>query len=238
MKPLIYLIEDDHDISRVIIRAMEQQGMEIAAFRRISDFKRALARQVPDLCLIDLTLPDGDGLNLVDSSTLPATVPRIVVTGRGDLTDRIVGLELGADDYVVKPFEPRELASRVKAVLRRSQNSSDMTTQPSTLLRFGDWVADLEACTITHQDGRIYELSAAEAALLGVFLASPGRVLSRGQLLDQLTGRAEEPADRSMDARVSRLRKKLRDDPASPKIIRTVYGAGYVFCMTPTHVSN
>lgn len=233
MKPLIYLVEDDPDIARLITRTLEQQGNQIEAFRRVADFQRALTRARPDLCLVDLSLPDGDGLSIVHDG-LPPSVPKIIVTGRGQLTDRVVGLEIGADDYIVKPFEPRELAARVKAVLRRAALSCCKSRDTdSRLVRFGDWTADLEGCTLSHSDGDVIQLSATEATLLGAFTNAPGRVLSRSQLLDATTGRAEDPLDRSMDARISRLRKKLRDDPYSPQIIRTVYGAGYVFCPTP-----
>lgn len=230
MRPLVYLVEDDADIAKLISRTLEQQGIEVESFRSLADFQRAITRRQPRLCLIDLSLPDGDGLSMV-SGGLPPSVPKIIVTGRGQVTDRVVGLEIGADDYVVKPFEPRELAARVKAVLRRSQISAERPMPPGAkVAHFGDWTADLEGCTLSHADGEVIQLSAAEATLLAAFTESPGRVLSRSQLLDATTGRAEDPLDRSMDARISRLRKKLRDDPYSPKIIRTVYGAGYVFC--------
>lgn len=233
MKPLVYLVEDDPDVIALIKRTLTQQGLETEAFHKLADFRRALKRRIPDLCLVDLSLPDGDGLSVV-TSDLPPSVPRIIVTGRGHLTDRVVGLEIGADDYIVKPFEPRELAARIRAVLRRSQRSAESSdTGPSRVERFGEWSADIEGCTLSHDDGEVIQLSAAEATLLAAFTKAPGRVLSRSQLLDATTGRAEDPLDRSMDARISRLRKKLRDDPTSPHIIRTVYGAGYIFCPTP-----
>lgn len=233
MRPTVYLVEDEIDIANLIVRTLGQQGIDVTAFRKLADFQRAVDQKCPDLCLIDLSLPDGDGLSVMHGGALPPSVPKIIVTGRGQLTDRVVGLEIGADDYVVKPFEPRELAARVKAVLRRSQAAaaSATPTQPAPrLYRFGDWSADLEGCTLSHADGEVIKLSAAETTLLAAFTDAPGRVLSRSQLLDATSNRAEDPLDRSMDARISRLRKKLRDDPYAPQIIRTVYGAGYVFC--------
>lgn len=230
MKPLVYLVEDDHDVIALITRSLDQQGLETEAFHKLADFRLALRRRTPDLCLIDLGLPDGDGLSVM-TTDLPPSIPRIIVTGRGHLTDRVVGLEIGADDYIVKPFEPRELVARIKAVLRRSQRGTEPgSAAPQRIERFGDWSANFEACTLLHRDGELIQLSAAEATLLAAFTKAPGRVLSRGQLLDATTGRAEDPLDRSMDARISRLRKKLRDNPTSPQIIRTVYGAGYIFC--------
>ena len=224
---LTYLIEDDIEISRVVVRTLGQHGIEVATFRRLADFRMAIARQLPDLCLIDLALPDGDGLEMIRHGVIPAHIPRIVVSARGHLTDRVVGLELGADDYIVKPFEPRELAARVRAVLRRTRPAEQ--TAAARTLTFGDWTADLDACTLVHVDGEAQELSAAEASLLQALSSAPGRILTRAQLLEATTGRSDEPFDRSMDARISRLRKKLRDDPNAPQIIRTVYGAGYVF---------
>lgn len=230
MKTLVYLLEDDPDISRLIVRTLKQQGIDVACFRRVAEFQREVRRHVPDLCLIDLSLPDGDGLSVVRDSALPSHVPRVIVTGRGNLTDRIVGLEVGADDYIVKPFEPRELVARIRAIMRRSRlNHATPTADPGTTVRFGDWTVDFDACTLSHADGECLQLSSSEASLLQAFVNAPGRILSRSQLLDATTGRSDEPFDRSMDARISRLRKKLRDNIKSPQVIRTVYGAGYVF---------
>ncbi|MCX7561767.1 response regulator transcription factor [Sulfitobacter sp. F26204] len=231
MMPVAYLLEDDLDISKLIVRALSQHGFSVLSFTRQSDFEREVTRQLPDICLIDLSLPDGDGLSLIKSPILPATMPKIIVTGRGNLTDRIVGLEIGADDYIVKPFEPRELVARVRAVLRRSSASKNAQGD-TNIARFGNWTANFSACTLSNKDGHSIDLSSAEASLLLAFVNSAGRVLTRSQLLDATSGRSTEPFDRSMDARISRLRKKLGDDPKSPDIIRTVYGVGYVFGTT------
>lgn len=234
MKTLIYLLEDDPDICKLISRTLNQQGMDVTCLQKLSEFEVALKEQTPDLCLIDLSLPDGDGMSLLENSGELKALPKIVVTGRGNVTDRVVGLEIGADDYVVKPFEPRELVARVRAVLRRS-TSATQSEKPAERQQaaFGEWSADFDACTLSHRDGSIESLSASEASLLQAFVQSAGRVLSRDQLLDATVGHHDGPFDRSMDARISRLRKKLRDDPKSPKIIRTVYGAGYVFSPAP-----
>lgn len=230
----VFLLEDDADICNLITRSLESYGVMVECFQLQADFQRAIERQRPDLCLIDLSLPDGDGLNLLRQGRLPEDLPRIIVSGRGSISDRILGLEIGADDYVVKPFEPRELIARVRAVLRRSEGAGRNTESlPGQTATFGDWTADFDACVLTHRSGDVVELSSAEAELLQVFVKAPGRVLSRNQLLDATTGRSVDPFDRSMDARISRLRRKLRDDPRSPKIIRTVYGAGYVFSASP-----
>ena len=232
MRHLVYLLEDDPDISALIARTLGAHAIDVECFRRLGDFGEAVRRRLPDLCLIDLSLPDGDGLTVLDQNGALARVPKLIVTGRGNLTDRVAGLEIGADDYIVKPFEPRELVARVRAALRRRQLMLDAPpAPPKRLVRFGDWEADLDGCTLTHADGERVELSSSEASLLEALVRSPGRIMSRAQLLDATTGRSDEPFDRSMDARISRLRKKLRDDPRSPSIIRTVYGAGYVFAL-------
>lgn len=232
MKTLIYLLEDDLDITNLITRALVKHGMDVRCFQRLADFEREIRRQRPDLCLIDLSLPDGDGLVLLSDARIPPDVPKVIVTGRGTLTDKVVGLEIGADDYLVKPFEPREMVARIRAVLRRNGRADPARPRSANkLASFGDWVADFEACSLRHADGSIERLSSSEAAFLLALVGSAGRVMSRSQLLDATSGRSDEPFDRSMDARISRLRKKLRDNPRSPEIIRTVYGAGYVFAL-------
>lgn|GEM_PF-6184100 len=143
-KTIVYLLEDDPDISRLILRTLTQQGIDVVSFRRLSEFERAVRRMLPNLCLIDLSLPDGDGLSVVRDQMLPYTIPRVIVTGRGNITDRVVGLEVGADDYIVKPFEPRELVARIRAVLRRSRMNPTESPASATspLIHFGDWSAD------------------------------------------------------------------------------------------------
>jgi two-component system, OmpR family, response regulator len=229
MIPLVFLLEDDADVARVTRRALEAQGFDVERFARRSELTRALERQRPDLCLVDLGLPDGDALALV-GELRPEGIPVIIVTGRGDLTDRLIGLEIGADDYVVKPFEPRELVARARAVLRRATETRPQRMVPARRLAcFEGWQADLDGCTLTAPDGERVELSAAETALLRIFAEAPGRVLSRARLLDLSSHDDLEPFDRAMDVRVSRLRKKLKEGTGSSAMIRTVYGAGYVF---------
>jgi DNA-binding response OmpR family regulator len=231
MSQIIYILEDEKDMARVMRRALEGLGFETQEFRLCSDFEKALDRKTPDLCLIDLSLPDGDGLSVVSDSLKRRGIPAIIVTGRGDSTDKIVGLELGADDYIVKPFEPREMVARVRAVLRRghAKSSAKSPSHNPKIAEFDGWVADFSSCTLADPGGNTENLSSAEAALLETFLSSSGRVLSRSKLLDISSPDDLDPYDRSIDARISRLRRKLGDDPKSPKMIRTVYGSGYVF---------
>jgi len=230
MKPLIYILEDDADIANVIARTLRDEGFTIEAFPRKGSFLNQFKRKKPDLCLIDLTLPDGDGLSVITEFLRASRLPSIVVTGRSALTDKIISLEVWADDYVVKPFEPRELVARVRAVLRRHRYFEDQgLSESGKVVKFADWTADLQSCTLMDPKGITVELSAAETRLLEVLLKSAGRVLSRGQLMDHIRLNDEDPLDRSVDARISRLRKRLGDDPKSPKLVRTVYGAGYIF---------
>jgi DNA-binding response OmpR family regulator len=231
MRQVIYILEDEREMARIMRRALEGLGFKPQDFRLSSDFETAWEKNRPDLCLIDLSLPDGDGVSVVTDSLKQRGIPAIIVTGRGDATDKIVGLELGADDYIVKPFEPREMVARVRAVLRRGQAKSGVMQQaPSPkIAQFDGWSADFSSCTLTDPEGETENLSSAEAALLETFLSSSGRVLSRSKLLDIGSPDDLDPYDRSIDARISRLRRKLGDDPKSPKMIRTVYGSGYVF---------
>ena len=230
MTELIYVLEDEDEMARILRRTLTEHGFEAEVFRAISPFHRAVAKRRPALALIDLGLPDGDGLSVVADLMRREGVASIIVTGRSNLTDRVVGLELGADDYIVKPFEGRELVARVRALLRRVAAAPAPAAQQTGqgIARFAGWEVDFSACTLTDGDGHAVDLSAAETELLRVFAKSAGRVLSRSQLLD-IESRDLEPYDRSIDARISRLRRKLRDNVQSPKIIRTVYGAGYVF---------
>jgi two-component system OmpR family response regulator len=230
MKPLIYILEDDADIANVLSRTLKEEGFTIEAFPRKGSFLNQFKRKKPELCLIDLTLPDGDGLSVITEFLRTSRIPSIVVTGKSALTDKIISLEVGADDYVVKPFEPRELVARVRAVLRRHRFFDDQgPSYTERVAVFAGWTADFQSCTLTDSEGSISDLSAAETRLLEVLLKSAGRVLSRGQLMDHIRSNDEDPLDRSVDARISRLRKRLGDDPKSPKLLRTVYGAGYIF---------
>lgn len=232
MSQRIFILEDEKETVRIMRRALEELGFVVQDFRLCSEFENALETSPPDLCLIDLGLPDGDGLTVVSDTLKRRGIPAIIVTGRAATTDRIVGLELGADDYIAKPFEPREMAARVRAVLRRGHlhTVSARRVDNPRIARFEGWVADFSSCTLTNPDNNTENLSAAEAALLETFLSSSGHVLSRSKLVDiGSPDDDQDPFHRSIDARVSRLRRKLGDDPKAPKLIRTVYGTGYVF---------
>jgi len=226
---IIYILEDDADVRALYARELKTHGFAITTFGTIADFDKALASSDPDLCIIDLSLPDGDALTLLRDTLGQLDIPTIVVSGRGALGDRVLGLDFGADDYLVKPINTIELAARARSLLRRVEKLA--TAAPNDRLdkvSFADWLADFSTLELTAPNGETEQLSAADARLLKVFVSSPGKVLSRDRLMD-LYAEDNDAFDRSIDAQVSRLRKKLNDAAKNPKLIRTVYGAGYVF---------
>jgi len=226
----LYLIEDDADIRRLVNDVLSGYGYDVTAFGSGGEARQAIHRDPPDLCLVDLGLPDMDGLTLVRELWEDVRFGVIILSGRGGVSDRVLGLELGADDYIVKPFEPRELVARVNSVLRRRDQLAQAADpgRPAQAI-FADWCFDVGNLTLTANDGRQESLTAAEAALLMVLLRSPKRVLSREQLQAADTDRDDIPFDRAIDVRISRIRKKIEDDVKSPRLIKTVYGAGYLF---------
>lgn len=224
--PRIFVLEDESDIARLICSSLAEYGFRC---EHLSTGRQLLVRarqSVPDLCIVDLGLPDMDGMQVVRELQEISPCAVLILTGRNDVTDRVLGLELGADDYIVKPFEPRELVARVRSILRRYQRAAPAEPVERTLARFGNWLFDSGRHTLTASDGREVSLSAAEAGLLTTLLQRPNKILSREQLLGE---RDVDPFDRSIDVRISRLRRKLDDDPQNPKLIKTVYGAGYLF---------
>ncbi|MFT3759570.1 response regulator transcription factor [Thauera sp.] len=225
--PLLFVLEDETDIARLICASLAEYGFRC---EHLGTGRELLARariQSPDLCIVDLGLPDMDGMQVVRQLQEGTPCAVLILTGRNDVTDRVLGLELGADDYIVKPFEPRELVARVRSILRRYQRSAaPELAGEAHIARFAGWEFDGNRHTLTAPDGREIGLSAAEAGLLATLLRRPNKILSREQLLGE---RDVDPFDRSIDVRISRLRRKLDDDPHNPKLIKTVYGAGYLF---------
>ncbi len=229
-KKRIYLIEDDADIRTLVTGVLESYGYEVSSWASGREARHAIHRHAPDLCIIDLGLPDMDGLTLVRELWEDVRFGVIILSGRGGTSDRVLGLELGADDYIAKPFEPRELVARVNsAIRRREQLTAAAATTETGQARFGEWVFDLGDLTLTADDGRQDSLTAAEASLLLTLLRAPKRVLSREHLQGPDLDRDDFSYDRSIDVRVSRIRKKIEDDPRTPRLIKTVYGAGYLF---------
>lgn len=225
-KELIHVVEDDPAIARLIERALEGFGFRCEHFSSGGEFLRALKLRVPNLCILDLGLPDMDGVDVMLQIRSRHRFGLLIVTGRSDVHDRVMGLELGADDYVLKPFEPRELIARVRSVLRRyAPPVADGAAAAVRAARFCGWQFELATHRLIAPDGREETLSLAEAQLLTVFLERPNQILSREQLL---AGREVVALDRSIDLRVSRLRRRLEEDPSHSRMIKTVYGAGYL----------
>lgn len=225
----IIVVDDDHEIRTLLAEYLERNGLRVSVARDGKEMRRTIDRARVDLIVLDVMLPGDDGLTLCRELRSSSQVPIIMLTARNEDVDRILGLELGADDYVAKPFKPRELLARITAVLRRTSHLV-REPLPSNVsgYRFADWRLDTTARSLANDDGTEVALSGAEFRLLAVLLAHASRVLSRQQLMDLLRGRDADPFDRSIDQRVSRLRQILRDDARSPRIIKTVYGEGYV----------
>lgn len=231
-RSLIYLVEDEEEVARVVIRVLEDFEFLVEWFKDGSSLLRRLKTEHPDLCILDLGLPDMDGITLIKQVTALRDCGVLVLTGRGHPFDRIMGLEMGSDDYVVKPFEPRELVARVRSILRRSSSAGGAKNpHPRRYARFLGWTLDCAANTLTSPEGTEHLLSTAETQVLREFVERPHQILTREQLLGQ---RDLSPMDRSIDVRISRIRRKVEEDPQNPKIIKTVYGAGYMFT---AHVS-
>jgi two-component system, OmpR family, response regulator len=225
----ILVVDDDREIRTLLAAYLEKNGLRVSVARDGKELRRALSRAHVDLVVLDVMMPGDDGLTLCRELRATSQIPIIMLTARAEDVDRIVGLELGADDYLPKPFNPRELLGRISAVLRRTaQAPRDPIPSAVAGYRFAGWRLDTTTRALTHEDGTTVSLSGAEYRLLAVLLAHGGRVLSRVQLMELLRGRDFDPADRSIDVRVSRLRQLLRDDARTPEIIKTVYGEGYV----------
>ena len=225
-KPLIYVIDDEADICDLVCHELERYNFNTQAFTSGEQALLAIKKQSPSLCIIDLGLPDMDGLSLVKQLFDDKKMGVIILSGRNSLPDKVLGLELGADDYISKPFDPRELVARVKSIIRRTLiNELPITTHRTA--SFGDWTFDQSTLTLRNSKGESFMLSAAETEILMVLLNAPKQILSRERLLSK----DATSFDRSIDVRMSRLRKKVEQDHKNPKIIKTIYGAGYIFTL-------
>jgi DNA-binding response OmpR family regulator len=222
--PKILVVDDEMKIARLVKDYLSEAGFDVALASTGPAAVAAVRSDRPDLVVLDLGLPGMDGYDVTRAIRGGgSSIPIIMLTARSEETDRIVGLELGADDYVVKPFSPRELVARVKAVLRRTGGEVGTET-----IRAGDLVISLPHRTVERAGERI-ELTTSEFELLRVLASSPGRVFTRGQLLDAIRGVSFESYERAIDAHIKNLRKKLEPDPRHPTYVLTVYGVGYKF---------
>lgn len=225
----LLVVDDDPEILELTQAYLSQQGFVVDCVENGEAMTAFLAENSVDLIILDLMLPGEHGLNLARKLKRDDDVPIIIVSAQGDDVDRIVGLEVGADDYIAKPFNPRELLARVRAVLRRSRRRMQPRDDGAEQLRFGPFSLD----TSSHQllrDGSQVPLTSGEFDLLAILAEHPNKVLHRDRILDLLTGAERSPFDRSIDVRVTRLRSKIEPDPSNPVYIKTIWGKGYMFC--------
>lgn len=228
--PHILIVDDHREIRDLVSRALTKEGFRTSTAADGRAMRKVLADSRIDLILLDLMLPGEDGLALCRAIRAESNVPIIMLTAKGEEIDRVIGLEVGADDYLPKPFGSRELVARIRAVLRRSR-AADLPPPGKKPKRyhFDRWTLSIEARTLVRDDGVAVPLSTGEFELMMAMVARPQRVLTREQLLDLARGRAATVFDRSIDTQISRLRKKIERDPGDPQIIKTVWGGGYVF---------
>ena len=229
--PHILIVDDHREIRDLVSRALIKEGFRVSTAADGRAMQKVLADGRIDLILLDLMLPGEDGLSLCRTLRADSNVPIIMLTAKGEEVDRVIGLEMGADDYLAKPFGSRELIARIKAVLRRSQEKmwKGSVEQQSKSYQFDRWRLQTDARALLRDDGVTVPLSTGEYDLLIALVERPQRVLNRDQLLDLARGRSAAGLDRSIDTQVSRLRKKLERDPGDPQIIKTVWGGGYLF---------
>lgn len=237
-KATVLTIDDDKDLQIVMRTYLENQGYQLMTAYSGAETLTKLDSAQPDIILLDLMLPDNDGLTLLTAIRTKTRAPVIVVSGKNETADKIVGLEMGADDYLTKPFEMRELSARIKAVLRRaageekpSDNEKDGSLSKAKRLGFNGWVLDRQQYQLFDAGNAASDLTTGEFKLLEALVMAPNRVLSREQLFELTrTGGKFDAYDRVIDTQVARIRKKLNDDPAAPALIKTVRGVGYMFC--------
>ncbi len=229
--PHILIVDDHREIRDLVARALTKEGFRVSTAADGLAMRKTLADSRIDLILLDLMLPGENGLSLCRTLRSESGIPIIMLTAKGEEVDRVIGLEMGADDYLPKPFGSRELVARIRAVLRRSRDvvAANTVASRARRYRFDRWRLDTGARELLHDDGVTVPLSTGEYDLLIALVERPQRVLTRDQLLDLARGRAASALDRSIDTQISRLRKKLEHDPSDPKIIKTIWGGGYMF---------
>lgn len=241
----ILVVDDDPKIRLLLRRCLESDGYNVVEAANSQDVDRHMDEQTIDLVTLDLQLGSDSGLNIAAKLRAKSKIPIIMVTAKTDVIDKIVGLEMGADDYISKPFHIREVLARVHSVLRRSE-SNDVISQKSAIgetpssqiLAFNGWQTDVASYELKDPIGNSCDLTTADFKLLMVFLKSPKHVLSRDHIMDQINGYDWTPNDRTIDNQVARLRKRIEDDPANPKIIKTIRGVGYMFTSDVNVIKN
>ncbi|WP_160003226.1 response regulator [Rhizobium sp. 18055] len=235
----ILVVDDDVRIQRMLVQYLGDQGFDVDAVSSSSQMRAKMAGARFDVILLDLVLPgDSDGLQLAREIRACADVPIIMLSGHDDVMDRVVGLEMGADDYIGKPFHLREVLARVRTVLRRRSHSGEVARTEGSVLRFDGWQVDVERRAVTNPKGGEVALSTGEFDMLHVFVTHAGRVLTRDMLMDLTHKRTRDGFDRTIDALIVRLRRKIELDPANPNLIKSVRGVGYLFTARPETASG
>ncbi len=231
MTTTVLVIDDDHKLNELLKDYLSPFGMTVLTAEHPDQGLTLFRQKSPSLIILDLMLPEKDGFAVCRKIRKESTVPIIMLTARGDLPDRIAGLELGADDYLAKPFEPRELVARIQTVLRRSDSEGGPHSTPHRI-QVEELTVDLRKRTVL-LNGQLLDLTTMEFEILALFLKNPEAVLSREEMMDRIRGIDWEAYNRSIDVAVSRLRQKLQDDPKRPRYIKTIWGAGYQFLPIP-----
>jgi len=232
----VLIVDDDAELRALLGEYLGRSGFRVSLAMDGMEMRRALDTSSPDIVVLDIMLPGEDGLVLCRDLRARSNLPVIMLTARVDELDRIIGLEMGADDYLAKPFNPRELLARLKSILRRTRALPPARVDVRRV-RFAGWIVDLLARQLVAPEGVLIPLSGAEFRLLSVFIEHPNRVLNRNQLMDLALGREATAFDRSIDVQVSRLRTRLRDDAREPSIIKTVRNEGYVLAAAVERVA-
>ncbi len=230
--PSILVCDDETDLREMLQEYLQKRGYTVRLAADAEGLRAEIEADAPDLVILDINMPGEDGLSALRRLRSESDIPVVMLTAAGETIDKIVGLEMGADDYLGKPVDLRELEARIKAVMRRRSGPADTTGGVSPngqLVQFGDFNLDLEAAKLTDAEGEDVPLTAMEFRLLKLFAENRSRVLNRDQILEQAHDRSWDPFDRSIDIRISRLRRKIEKNPQKPTIIRTVRGIGYVF---------
>jgi two-component system OmpR family response regulator len=235
----VLIVDDDVEIRSLLAEYLDGHGYETMTAQNGEAMWQVLRSSRADLIVLDINMPGEDGLTLCRNLRTHSSMPVIMLTARGEPVDRILGLEMGADDYLAKPFEPRELLARIRSVLRRSKGNPSLPSRNNAkqMLHFAGWTLDVNAGHLIGKEGVVIVLSFAELRLLKVFLDHPNHILTRDQLLNFTQGRDADAFDRSIDVQVSRLRQKLNDDARSPQIIKTVRSGGYILVAPVTEES-
>ncbi len=239
-QPQLLLVDDEQQLREPLAAYLAKHGFTVIQAQSAAEARNLLAQGQFDLVLLDIMMPGEDGLSLCRHLAEATAIPVILLTAHGEATDRIVGLEIGADDYVTKPFDPRELVARIRSILRRAERKghAPQGTESTTAFQFEGWLLDLGKRQLHNPQGANVPISSAEFRLLMTLLEHPNQVMDRDRLLDLVQGREAHLFDRAIDNQISRLRRKIEKDSRNPALIQTVWGGGYLLAAAVTRITN